>query len=797
MRIAFVSRRQLFSAQGFALAFAGAVSLVACTQSTPQPDLKGQDVHLTVIHTADLHSRFFPYEYAPNQIDKNLGLVATQGDLAVVGGIGRVTTVVKGIRAASDRAIHLDSGDIFEGAPVFNTFAGEVEMRAMTRIGLGAMCVGNHEFDKGATNLELMKTKFGGFPMLAANYEFSDPEDPTQPKLRDVLSPYTIINANGLTIGVIGFGNLSSLQGIYLGGNSLGIRPLETVQAINTWVQFVRPQVDLLILVSHLGLDVDETLAQQNNSTTCGSCMMDSDCRPNNMMCNDPTMCPSCDSTTHQCINCIVDQNALAAIQGVDVILGGHLHIVLDPPNQIPHDLQVIEGPGCKACTATTDCTGDDGGQCVNGTCSACKRAGTGGSTIVVDSGAFAKFIGQLDLNVHVADPTAVLVDDNGMPILDPSGNQQPDYVARKPHVKSFTYNIIPIQDNIPSDPDMDNMLEPYDVNMHLRLNLGQQYAVIPCPVTASSCPKVQRIDASGGDSQLGNLVATAMRLRKRVEADFGLTNSLGIRADFENGPINLEEMYNVFPFDNTITTIFLSGNEIHEMLDFLASRAASRGCKSQAQVSGIYYVNDCTHGVSCGPFDVLGKAAGSCHVTTDGTGDWARTDLPLCTASSADTDTTCRHDNPPLLGDNCLLLCDPAVVDAAHPCPCNYVTPFGSYRVAVNDYIANGGSGFTVLQRNTSKFNTGISLRDALNDFIRTLPARCNDCKADSDCEMGTCVGVTAQQPIGQCNPVKYPGLVDQAHTPPQFDYSNLPCITASDVGSLAHDGRISMVAP
>src|SRR6185369_1753145 len=33
----------------------------------------------------------------------------------------------------------------------------------------------------------------------------------------------------------------------------------------------------------------------------------------------------------------------------------------------------------------------------------------------------------------------------------------------------------------------------------------------------------------------------------------------------------------------------------------------------------------------------------------------------------------------------------------------------------------------FSVLKRNTTKFNTGISLRDALVDFIRTLPDRCD----------------------------------------------------------------------
>src|SRR5262249_26116617 len=147
--------------------------------------------------------------------------------------------------------------------------------------------------------------------------------------------------------------------------------------------------------------------------------------------------------------------------------------------------------------------------------------------------------------------------------------------------VKTYTYRLIPIDDHIPSDPAMDDMLEPYLFRMNQFLNLAQVYAVVPCPNNASACPKTQRNDPNGGDSQLGNLVATAMRLRKRVEADYALTNPLGIRADFESGPLNLEQMYNVFPFENTITTIFLSGDETQQMLDFVAARSSERGCRS------------------------------------------------------------------------------------------------------------------------------------------------------------------------------------------------------------------------
>src|SRR5207249_5112090 len=77
---------------------------------------------------------------------------------------------------------------------------------------------------------------------------------------------------------------------------------------------------------------------------------------------------------------------------------------------------------------------------------------------------------------------------------------------------------------------------------------------------------------------------------------------------------------------------------------------------------------------------------------------------------------TSRDQDGPFLVGDDCL----------HHPEKCAPVLPFGEYRVAVNDYIANGGSGFAVLKRNTTKFNTGISLRDALIDFMVEQPNRC-----------------------------------------------------------------------
>jgi hypothetical protein len=78
-----------------------------------------------------------------------------------------------------------------------------------------------------------------------------------------------------------------------------------------------------------------------------------------------------------------------------------------------------------------------------------------------------------------------------------------------------------------------------------------------------------------------------------------------------------------------------------------------------------------------------------------------------------------------------------------------------------VNDYIAAGGSGFTVLKRNTSKQNTGISLRAGLQDYIRGL---------------ATCPATL----IDESDPMDRP--VIENHGP-------IPCL---DAGAEPHDARI-----
>ena len=566
---------------GLAVMVSG-VSATACTVETDQPSLVGQDVRLTFLHTSDIHSRLLPYEFVPGRVDQNYGLRPNEGPY---GGIARIGQIIKEERERASRSLWLDSGDCFQGAPIFNLFKGEVEMRALSQLGLDAAVIGNHEFDFGANNLYEQYVNWSGFPLLAANYIFDDPREPTTPKLAEVVPPYQIFDAGGIKVGVIGMANWSSLTSIYEGGNSLGLRPLGDAEAVAQYVKLLRPVVDVVVLVSHLGLDEDEGLA--------------------------PTE--------------VSDENELLPLQGVDVIFGGHLHIVLNPPKTV----QI-----------------DDYGY----------------PTVLAHSGAFAKYVGRLDVVVRVGE-------DNNDP-------------AKRSHLTAFAYDNIPVSCGRRSSPDEPcpnasdpatiELLQPYALELQQQIDLDGVFAYIATP---DGDTKIVRNDASGGDSQLGNLVARSMQRRRGVDADFSITNSLGIRADFEQGPLTIEAMYNVFPFENSITVMQLSGVEVKATLDFIARRSAERGCRTQAQVAGISFKMVC---------DRAGRNSRADEVYI---GDGCRT------ADGTLIEGKCA----PLLAE-------------------------GLYRVAVNDYIAAGGSGFSVLKANTSKQNTGIALRLALQDYIRNL---------------------------------------------------------------------------
>lgn len=510
-----------------AIFLTGLPACVPVAYEGDSPDLTGRAVRLTLLHTSDVHGRDFEYEFDPSFTDEQLGLAADSGPY---GGLAEIAYILKRERARSGRVLHLDSGDSFQGAIVFNEFRGEAEFRAMTAAGLDGAVIANHEFDAGAENLADQILGNAGFPLLAANYDFQDATLPWATELEDYAYPSYLYELDGLRVGVIGLANLSSLNSLEEQLNSLGIKVLDKGEVIPRESELLRAEgADIVIALSHMGLEDDLLTARDYPE--------------------------------------------------IDLILGGHNHIALDPPIVVVNEE-------------------------------------TGKEVVVCHSGAFAKFVGRLDL------------------------------VVQDGQILSHDYTLFPVDGTVPKDPEVEEILNEYEEQLSYEYNLDQ--------VIGYASIQLNRYGSTGGDSMLGNLTAEAMRAYPGVETEIALTNTLGIRSDMPAGEITIETLYNSMPFDNTITTMFLSGREVQELLDYVSSRSAERGCQSQAQVAGIQFTMNC-----------LDEKAEN--ILING--------VPL----------------------------DPA----------------GTYELATNNYIAHGGSGFEVLERNTTQSDTGVSIRDVVQSAI------------------------------------------------------------------------------
>jgi len=493
------------------------------TTTVDVPALAGMDVRLTIMHTSDIHSRLLEYDFDPSFTDNTLGLA---DDYGPYGGIAEMAYVLKRERTKGGRVLHLDSGDCFQGAIIFNEFQGEAEVRTLGATGLEAAVIANHEFDAGAQNLADQMSAFASYDLLAANYDFESSDHPWATALEEIAIPSVIYTLDGLKVGVLGLANLSSLNSIHNEDNSMGITVIDERQAIRDEAGKLTAQgADIVVAVSHMGLDDDIELAEQ--------------------------------------------------VKELDIIMGGHHHVAIDPPLVVTNKE-------------------------------------TGKRIPVVHSGAFAKFVGRAD------------------------------FVIRDGEVLSHSYQLFPIDGTVPKDPEVAEILEEYEEQLNYDYNTSQVIGYANVILT--------RYGSTGGDSMLGNFTAEAMRSYPGVETEIALTNTLGIRSDINPGEITMDDLFNSMPFDNTITTMFLSGREIQEVLDFATSRSTDRGCQSQIQVAGIRFTMDCRNAVAT-------------DIVVNG--------VPL--------------------------------------------DPDGTYEVATNNYIAHGGSGFSMLERNTTQNDTGISIRDVV----------------------------------------------------------------------------------
>lgn len=207
-----------FLAAGFIASVAGCRSAV---QEGP--------AQLTILHTNDTHAH-----------------------LANVPARCTLTTRLESEHPQSDQLL-LDAGDVFAGTPYFSLYKGKADLWYMQYLKYDAMCLGNHEFDKGNEVLGDF-VKDTGFPVLCANFDFSKAG-----ALGSQVKPWVIIEKGRHKYGVFGLTTEETAE-ISRPGPEIVIAD-HTAWAKQAVAYFQGKGVNKIIALTHIGWDEDVKLA--------------------------------------------------------------------------------------------------------------------------------------------------------------------------------------------------------------------------------------------------------------------------------------------------------------------------------------------------------------------------------------------------------------------------------------------------------------------------------------------------------------------------------------------------------
>jgi 5'-nucleotidase len=261
----------------------------------------------TILHTNDMHSSFIGMgpaaDYSPFALN----------DDDTRGGYARLAGMIAQRRKAREEqgpVLLLDAGDYSMGT-AFAAATRETggELRLMGRMGYDATTFGNHDFDLGPDGLGKsisVASKAGRIPaVLSSNTDFAG-DDATLSDLRrltaeGVIRRHMVIERGGIRFGL--FGILGKEAQIYTSGGA--VKFLDTIEAAHEMVKHLREieKVDVVIALSHGGV-----VKGKDGRYSAGE-----------------------------------DVQLPESVPGIDIVIGGHSHTVLDEPIMVHGRTPVVQ----------------------------------------------------------------------------------------------------------------------------------------------------------------------------------------------------------------------------------------------------------------------------------------------------------------------------------------------------------------------------------------------------------------------------------------------------------------------
>lgn len=201
------------------------------------------------------------------------------GKKELIGGLSLLSGYINKVRKEEENVLYVISGDMLQGSLIDSEWKGCSTIEIMNYLAPDVVTVGNHEVDYGLPHL-LFLEKMANFPLINANLYIIKNN-------RRILLPYLIIKKAGfdiLFIGVITEKILDSIKQDRLIGTFVGIE--EASQEVGKICNaYKNDDIDLTILLTHIGFESDLELAK-----------------------------------------------LLKPEWGVDMIIGGHSHTILEKP---------------------------------------------------------------------------------------------------------------------------------------------------------------------------------------------------------------------------------------------------------------------------------------------------------------------------------------------------------------------------------------------------------------------------------------------------------------------------------
>lgn len=176
-----------------------------------------------------------------------------------LGGIARLKYKMDQLKKRNQNHLLLDSGDWTEGTIFYTLNSGEANHKVMEAFGYDAIVLGNHEWLVGPQEM------YQGFvaadfkiPILGANIQFD--KIPTNIPLQNYIKPYLVKEVGGVRVGILGLSTFELIYDPFFEPGQIN----DPIRIATRYVKYLREQENcqVVILLTHTGIRTDKNLAQ-------------------------------------------------------------------------------------------------------------------------------------------------------------------------------------------------------------------------------------------------------------------------------------------------------------------------------------------------------------------------------------------------------------------------------------------------------------------------------------------------------------------------------------------------------